>query len=98
MSRYWIFTGLVLLFFSSVFLLAEILHPSLLENAYGLMSASGIGAALAGTGLLVADVVLPVPSSLIMIANGALFGVALGTTLSIIVRQWQIMQGLLHDD
>ena len=40
------------------------------------------GAVLAG--LLFADVALPVPSSLIMIANGALFGIFLGSVLSLI--------------
>jgi uncharacterized membrane protein YdjX (TVP38/TMEM64 family) len=48
------------------------------------MGIRGINAALTGVGLLIADIILPVPSSLIMIANGALFGVAIGTFLSII--------------
>jgi uncharacterized membrane protein YdjX (TVP38/TMEM64 family) len=33
---------------------------------------------------LVADVALPVPSSLVMIAHGALFGVVIGTLLSLV--------------
>lgn len=41
-------------------------------------------AAMAGVLLLVADVLLPVPSSLVMVANGALFGGLLGTLLSLI--------------
>ncbi len=41
------------------------------------MRASGVVAALVGVGLLVADVVLPVPSSVVMLAHGALFGVVL---------------------
>ena len=41
-------------------------------------------AALLGLGLLIGDVVLPVPASLVMIANGALFGIALGTLLSLL--------------
>ncbi len=40
-------------------------------------------AAIAGVLLLIADVLLPVPSSPIMVANGALFGVAGGTLLSL---------------
>jgi uncharacterized membrane protein YdjX (TVP38/TMEM64 family) len=47
------------------------------------MGINGINVALTGVGLLVGDIVLLVPSSLIMIANGALFGVAIGTILSI---------------
>ena len=38
--------------------------------------------ALLGTGLLVADVVLPRPSSVVMVAHGALFSVVGGTLLS----------------
>jgi uncharacterized membrane protein YdjX (TVP38/TMEM64 family) len=41
-------------------------------------------AALAGVLLLIADVVLPIPSSLVMIAHGALFGVAGGTAVSLV--------------
>ena len=60
---------------------------------FGIASAAGMeiddpapllrGAAVAGVLLLVADVVLPVPSSLVMAAHGALFGVAAGTALSV---------------
>jgi len=84
MKRYWTAIGLVLLFFLSIFLLVEQISPSFLANPYDLMGISGISAALTGVGLLVADIILPVPSSLIMIANGALFGVALGTILSMV--------------
>lgn len=44
---------------------------------------AGVWAAVAGVGLLVGDVFLPVPSSLVMTAHGTLFGVALGTLLSL---------------
>jgi uncharacterized membrane protein YdjX (TVP38/TMEM64 family) len=40
-------------------------------------------AAIAGVLLLIADVFLPVPSILVMVANGALFGVAGGSLLSL---------------
>jgi uncharacterized membrane protein YdjX (TVP38/TMEM64 family) len=42
------------------------------------------GAAIAGVLLLIADVVLPIPSSLVMAAHGALFGVVPGALLSIV--------------
>ncbi len=48
------------------------------------MSDGGAFAAVVGVGLLVGDVVLPVPSSLVMLAHGALFGVGLGTLLSLL--------------
>ena len=61
---------------------------------FGIATASGLeiedpapllrGAAVAGVLLLVADVVLPVPSSLVMAAHGALFGTAAGALLSIL--------------
>jgi uncharacterized membrane protein YdjX (TVP38/TMEM64 family) len=41
-------------------------------------------AAVIGVLLLIADVLLPIPSSLVMVANGALFGIGGGTVLSII--------------
>src|SRR6185436_11950262 len=48
-----------------------------------LLARGGWIAAVVGVGLLVADVVLPVPSSLVMILHGALFGVVVGTLLSL---------------
>jgi uncharacterized membrane protein YdjX (TVP38/TMEM64 family) len=44
----------------------------------------GVFAASVGVGLLLVDVVLPVPSSVIMVAHGALFGVVGGTLLSLL--------------
>src|SRR6185436_4502816 len=48
------------------------------------LSHGGVFAAIFGVGLLIADVLLPVPSSLVMVAHGALCGVALGTFLSLL--------------
>lgn len=48
------------------------------------MKASSVSTALLGIVLLVADLFIPIPSSLVMIVNGALFGVALGTILSLV--------------
>ena len=57
--------------------------PLLTEPSASLKRLGGLAAPL-GVALLVADVLLPVPSSLVMIAHGALFGVAVGTVLSMI--------------
>jgi uncharacterized membrane protein YdjX (TVP38/TMEM64 family) len=46
------------------------------------LGSAGVGAALASFALLAADVVLPLPSSALMVANGALFGVVAGAALS----------------
>src|SRR3989304_6313426 len=68
--------------FLGLFFVAEWLQvPILTDPGYLLARAGWVGAFL-GFGLLVADVVLPVPSSLIMTAHGLMFGVVLGTLLS----------------
>ncbi len=48
------------------------------------LDSGGTSAALVGLGLLWIDVLLPVPSSLVMVSNGALFGVVGGTALSLL--------------
>jgi len=72
--------GLMLLLFGIV----EALGVPLLTDPSASLRGLGALAAPLGVALLVADVVLPVPSSLVMIAHGALFGVALGTALSFV--------------
>jgi uncharacterized membrane protein YdjX (TVP38/TMEM64 family) len=70
--------------FLALFGLAEALELSLLADPDPWLSGAGsLTAAAAGFGLLVVDVFLPVPSSLVMIAHGALFGVAGGALLSL---------------
>lgn len=74
----------MLAFFLGVFFLVEALGvPLLVDPAPWLQERSAWAAAL-GVGLLIADVLLPVPSSLVMVAHGALFGVFLGTLLSLL--------------
>jgi uncharacterized membrane protein YdjX (TVP38/TMEM64 family) len=51
------------------------------EARLGRFGSRGTLTALLGTGLLVADVVLPRPSSVVMVAHGALFSVVGGTLL-----------------
>jgi uncharacterized membrane protein YdjX (TVP38/TMEM64 family) len=84
MKKYWTFIGLLLLFFLILFLSVEQLNISIFTDPRYLMQARSVGAASVGITLLIADVFLPVPSSLIMIANGAVFGVILGTLLSLL--------------
>ena len=57
---------------------------ALLTDPTGAMSAAHPVAAVIGVLLLIADVFLPVPSSMVMVAHGALFGVAGGTVLSLL--------------
>ena len=84
MTRFWTFVAVLLLTFTGMFLFFEQLNVPLLENPYETLDGQGASVALIGISLLVADVILPVPSSLIMVANGAFFGIALGTILSLI--------------
>lgn len=70
--------------FTILFLIVEALDVPLLSDPTPWMKHGGVLAASVGVGLLIADVVLPVPSSLVMVAHGALFGVLWGTTLSLL--------------
>ena len=67
-----------------LFLLAETLDIRILQARGVWMEHGGIAAALLGVGLLVVDVLLPVPSSAIMIAHGAIFGLWGGMMLSLL--------------
>jgi uncharacterized membrane protein YdjX (TVP38/TMEM64 family) len=70
--------------FLACFAVAEALGVPLLTDPMPALKAAGPLAGVIGVALLIADVVLPVPSSLVMIAHGALFGVWIGTLLSMI--------------
>ena len=66
----------------ALFALAQALDVPVLTDSQPLRGGSGPLAAAIGVTLLVIDLVLPVPSSVVMVAHGALFGIALGTALS----------------
>ena len=72
--------GLLLL----LFLLVQWLEVPILTGPRPWLEELGPLAALAGVALLVADVVLPVPSSVVMAVHGALFGVLGGAALSLV--------------
>jgi uncharacterized membrane protein YdjX (TVP38/TMEM64 family) len=67
-----------------LFGLAEWAAMPLLTDPLPAMRAAGAAAAFLGLGLLTADVVLPVPASIVMVANGALFGLVPGAALSLL--------------
>lgn len=83
MKRFWLLTGSMMVLFLGLFALAEALRVPLLTDPGPWLARGNAAAAALGFGLLVVDVVLPVPSSLVMIAHGALFGVVAGTLLSL---------------
>ena len=84
MKRYLLIAATLIVFFTILFVIVEALHVPLLSDPTPWMKHGGVVAACVGVGLLIADVLLPVPSSLVMVAHGALFGVLWGTTLSLI--------------
>lgn len=86
MRRYFLVSGVIAAIFLAMFGVVEALGVPILTDPSNHMSTSGVAAALIGVGLLVSDVVLPTPSSLVMVAHGTLFGVVLGTALSLIGR------------
>jgi len=67
----------------ALFGLAKLLEVPVLSAESPDLGAAGVGAAVASFALLAGDVVLPVPSSGVMIANGALFGWVAATALSL---------------
>jgi 3-dehydroquinate synthase len=83
MRRYWAVASAVFLLFLVSFAAVENLAPELFAEPRALMDAGGL-AGLVGVALLVADVVLPVPSSVVMLAHGALFGLVVGALLSVV--------------
>ena len=76
--------GGMLGFFLGLFFLVESLGIPVLADPTPWLSHGGVLAAILGVGLLIGDVLLPVPSSLVMVAHGALFGILGGTVLSLL--------------
>jgi len=84
-SKAYLWLGLgVFVVFGAIFVLVEALGLPLLSDPTPWLRTGGLAGALVGTGLLVADVLLPVPSSVVMVGYGALYGVVLGTLLSLL--------------
>jgi uncharacterized membrane protein YdjX (TVP38/TMEM64 family) len=83
MKRYCAFVGGIVAFLLILFLLVEVTGVPLLKDPSPWLGSGSILVALLGSGLLVADVILPVPSSAVMVAHGALFGTVGGTLLSV---------------
>ena len=84
MKRYLLIMAGMLAFFLSLFFLVEALGIPLLVEPTPWLSQGGVLAATLGVGLLIMDVLLPVPSSLVMVAHGALFGVLGGMLISLV--------------
>ncbi len=83
MKRYLLIMGVVAVVLMIPFVVVEALGVPFFADPTPWMKRGGVLAAAVGVGLLVADVLLPVPSSLVMVAHGAFFGVIGGTLLSL---------------
>lgn len=75
-----LFAGITIVGF---LLLDRVFHISLIDSVRGSLARPGLAAAAAIVGLLAADIFLPVPSTIVMVASGALFGAGLGSLLSL---------------
>lgn len=84
MKRYWAVVGALVALFLVLFVAFEALGVPLLTDPWPFLHRGDAAAGLAGVALLATDVLLPVPSSVVMVAHGALYGVALGTLLSLV--------------
>jgi uncharacterized membrane protein YdjX (TVP38/TMEM64 family) len=83
-GRAWLPVAVVSAAMLVLFLIVEWAKVPLLVDPRPSLDTVSVVAAVVGVGLLTADAVLPVPSSVVMVALGATFGLAAGTALSIL--------------
>ncbi|MCB9529332.1 MAG: VTT domain-containing protein [Myxococcales bacterium] len=83
MKRYLYLVIALKLALLALFGLVTLLGVPLLTDPAPYMPAATLPVAALGVALLIADVLIPVPSSLVMVAHGALFGTLGGTLLSL---------------
>jgi uncharacterized membrane protein YdjX (TVP38/TMEM64 family) len=76
--------GTIFVAFLILFLIGEAWRLPFLADPATQLRQADLLTALLGVGLLMADAALPVPSSLVMILHGTLFGVGLGALLSMV--------------
>ncbi len=84
MRRWWLLAGGLLAVLLLLYAAVEALQVPLLVDPSPWLRRGGPWAAALGVGLLWADVVIPVPSSLVMVAHCELFGPVLGALLSVL--------------
>ncbi len=95
LRRYLLLVLAMIVILGALFAVVETLGVPLLTDPSPWLERGGWAAVVVGTGLLIVDVVLPVPSSVIMVANGAIFGIVLGSILSLIGSVGAAMVGFL---
>jgi uncharacterized membrane protein YdjX (TVP38/TMEM64 family) len=82
--RYPLVVGAVLATFLLTFVIAQSASLPLLTDVQPHLDERSWVTALLGVGLLVSDVVLPIPSSVVMVAQGAVFGLVAGALLALL--------------
>lgn len=95
LRQYLLLVGGIVLILGVLFAAVEALGVPLLTDPSPWLDRGGWWAVAVGVGLLLVDVVLPVPSSVVMVANGAILGVVLGTVLSLVGSTGAAMVGFL---
>ncbi len=93
MRRYIISAAVIACFVLLSFLAVESMGVSLLTDPTVQMEKGVIWAAVIGGGLLIADVFIPVPSSVVMIAHGAILGILPGFLVSLVASMGGAMLG-----
>jgi uncharacterized membrane protein YdjX (TVP38/TMEM64 family) len=93
MKRYAIVATIIAVLILVSFLVVEAIGIPLLTDPSDDIRGGGWLAAAIGSGLLLADVFIPIPSSVIMIAHGAAFGVLGGFLLSLLASVGGAMIG-----
>ena len=86
MKRYWTIAATILALFLTSYLLVDALDVGFLSDPRTSLRSAGWAGAALGVFLLVADQFLPVPSSLVMLSLGALYGAPLAIILSLAGR------------
>lgn len=93
MLRWWSLAVAIAVVLLVMFGIASASGVAWLEDPTPLLRGGRIAAAVIGVLLLVADVFLPVPSSLVMVVHGTLFGATTGTLLSLVGSTAAAMTG-----
>ena len=93
MKRYFFIILAIALSLLGIFFLAQLIGIPILADPTPWLERASSLTALITIGLLIIDVFLPIPSSLVMIANGAIFGAILGTMFSIAGNMGAAMLG-----
>lgn len=93
LTRYFLLVGGTLALLLVAFLVATAFSVAMLDDPTPWLARGDALDGAIGTALLIVDVVLPVPASVVMIAHGALFGAVGGATLSLVGSVGAAMAG-----